>query len=198
MKLPFDHFDFIARWYDRLIGRPADDPLPRLLEAAAGGWVLDVGGGTGRNVQDLNASGVRVVICDFARGMVRQARGKGLSAVLGDVSHLPFAADCADRVLVVDAFHHFVHPAPEVAQRRAAQELLRVLRPGGRLVIEEPDIRHVGTKLVAWMERLLLMGSRFWTSEDLVSLFEAAGGRALHVEHNRFSAWIVFTKERAG
>ncbi|MGC8781027.1 MAG: class I SAM-dependent methyltransferase [Anaerolineae bacterium] len=195
MKLPCDHFDFIARWYDRLIGRPADDPLPGLLEAAAGQWVLDIGGGTGRNVHGLHALGARVVICDLARGMVRQARRKGLPAVLGDVFSLPFAADCADRMLVVDAFHHFVRPSPEVAQRRAARELLRVLRPGGRLVIEEPDIRQFGTKLIAWMERLLLMGSRFRPPQDLVALFEAAGARTLRVEHRPFSAWIVFTKE---
>lgn len=198
MKLPFDHFDLIAHWYDRLISRPAEDPLPSLLQAEPGQWVLDVGGGTGRNTHALRASGAQVVICDFAEGMVRQARGKGLSAVRGSVTHLPFKDNSADRILVVDAFHHFVHPSPEFAQRRAVHELLRVLCPGGRLVIEEPDTRHPGTQLIAWMERILLMGSRFWTLEDLVDVFEAAGARTLYAARNRFSALMVFTKERTG
>ncbi len=198
MKLPFDHFDLIARWYDRLISRPVADPLPSLVQAAAGQWVLDVGGGTGRNAHGLHLAGARVVVCDFAEGMVRQAQRKGLPAVRGSVTHLPFRSDSADRILVVDAFHHFVQPTPELAQRRAAQELLRVLRPGGRLVIEEPDIRQWGTRLIAWMERLLLMGSRFWTPEGLISLFEASGGRTLRIVQDRFSAVVVFTKGSAG
>lgn len=41
MRLPFDHFDLIACWYDRLITRPTDDPLPDLLAIEAGQWVLD-------------------------------------------------------------------------------------------------------------------------------------------------------------
>lgn len=73
MRLPFDHFDLIARWYDRLITRPADDPLPGLLAVEAGQWVLDVGGGTGRNVYGLRDLGAQVVVCDAAEGMVHQA-----------------------------------------------------------------------------------------------------------------------------
>lgn len=195
MKLPFDHFDLVARWYDRLIHRPANDPLHSLLRAEAGEWVLDVGGGTGRNTDRLRDLGARVVICDFAAGMVRQARHKGLTAVRGSVTHLPFKDSSADRIVVVDAFHHFVQPSPELAQRQAAQELLRVLRPGGRLVIEEPDTRHRVTRVIAWMEQILLMGSRFWSPEDLVHLFEEAGARTLHVVRDRFSASIVLTRQ---
>ncbi len=195
MKLPFDHFDLIAAWYDRLIHRPADDPLPALLRAEAGQWVLDVGGGTGRNADHLRSLGARVVVCDRAAGMVRQAQGKGLPAVRSSVTRLPFRDHSADRILVVDAFHHFVHPSPDLAQRQAAHELVRVLRPGGRLVIEEPDTRYLGTRLIAWMERILLMGSRFRSPESLVGLFEAAGAATLHVARDRFSALLVFTKE---
>jgi len=195
VKLPFDHFDLVARWYDRLIRRPADDPLPDLLCVAAGQWVLDVGGGTGRNVDRLAALGARVVVCDFAAGMVRQVRRKGLTAVRGSVVNLPFRDHSADRILVVDAFHHFVHPSPQVAQRQAAHELLRVLRPGGRLVIEDPDPSYPGTRLIAGIERILLMGSRFWPVEELVALFQAAGARPLQVMRHGFSALMAFTRE---
>jgi len=66
---------------------------------------------------------------------------------------------------------------------------LRVLDPGGRLVIEEPDIRHAGVKLIALMEKALLMGSRFLAADELASLF--AGGRQVTIHHDDMSLRLV-------
>lgn len=194
MRLPFDHFDLVARWYDRLISKPEHDRLPTLLDAAAGAFVLDVGGGTGRHATDLAARGARVVVYDLSRQMVGQAHHKGLAAVLGSVLRLPFPDASIDRMLVVDAFHHFALPTPAQAQPAAAAELLRVLRPGGRLVVEEPDITQRGVKLIALMEKVLLMGSRFLPGPELAALFEAQGARTLALERDHFNLWLVVTR----
>ncbi len=193
MKLPFDHFDLIAGWYDRVLHSSLDDRLHTALALQPGGWLLDVGGGTGALSRPLATAGARVLVCDLSEGMTRQAQAKGLRALQGSVARLPFADGSVERLLVVDAFHHFTRPSPAV-QIQGAFELLRVLQPGGRLVLEELDIRRPGVKAVALAEKLLLMGSRFLTPAHVVTLFESAGARTLAQEPSGSQVIFVFTR----
>jgi demethylmenaquinone methyltransferase/2-methoxy-6-polyprenyl-1,4-benzoquinol methylase len=126
--------------------------------------------------------------------MARRALERELPVVLADVTHLPFSAGVFDRVLVVDAYHHFVDPSPEYAQRMAGVELLRVLKCGGRLVLEEPNLRRWQARLIAVAERVLLMGSRFLSPESLVRRLEGEGARHVLSEEHGFSMNLVFEK----
>ena len=192
MGRAFDHFDLIARFYDRAITRSEDDPLPGIVDGHEGNLILDVGGGTGRNAASLMAGGAQVVVCDRSLEMLRQARAKELSCVLADVRRLPFADRCFDRVVAVDAFHHFVMPTAAEAQPMAAEEMLRIAKTQGRVIIEEPDIRKRGVKWIALGEKLLLMRSRFLEPEDLTKLFAAAGAKRILSEADHFNLWLVF------
>lgn len=194
MRFAVNHFDLIAHRYDSLFRRPSDDPLPRLIDAHQGDLILDVGGGTGRNALLLAREGARVVVSDLSMGMVRHALGRGLPAVLADVTHLPFGAGVFDRALVVDAYHHFVNPSPDAAQSLAIVELLRVLKYGGRLVVEEPNPKKWQTWLIAAAERVLLMGSRFLAPEILTRRITSEGGRCVLCEEHGFSVDLVFEK----
>ena len=170
-----DHFDLIARFYDRLFRFLSSERLIGLLQAWPAERILDIGGGTGR-VSQTFGDDYLVVVCDSSWGMLREARQKQLIACCGLAEDLPFADDAFDRIVMVDTFHHLRD------QHAAAKETLRVLRPGGRLVIEEPDIRRWAVKWVALGERLLLMRSRFYSVADLARVFEEAGARIAAIE----------------
>ena len=151
------HFDHLARIYDHFAGRPNLTVLRDLLGLPIRGWMLDDGGGTGRASYPFLSEVGRIVVVDASFPMLRAARRKDrLLAVKSLAEGLPFSDKCFERILVVDAFHHF-HDA-----RRSIGELSRVLKQGGRLVIEEPDLRRRAVKAVALAERLLLMKSRFF------------------------------------
>lgn len=183
-----DHFDLLAPLYDRVIGPPDPARLQTLLDLPTPGRLLDAGGGTGRVTAQLCGLAGEVVLLDQSLPMLRQAQAKGLATLRCDVARLPFPDASFDRVVVVDALHHFVNA------RAALADLLRVLRPGGRLVIEEPDIQHRVVKVVALAERLALMGSHFYTPEEIRAMLDAHGVR-VHVEiDGRFAAWVVAEK----
>jgi len=186
-----DHFRLVAPIYDRIMAPPDPDRLRSLLELPVAGRLLDVGGGTGRVAQALRGLVDEVVVLDESAGMLEQARLKGLTAVQGQAEQLPFADGAFARVLVVDAFHHLRD------QRRAAAEFLRVLAPGGRIVVEEPNVERMAVRFLALAEKLALMRSHFHPPVGVQQLFEAAGGSVRLVRDDR-TFWAVVTKSSSG
>jgi len=161
------HFDFIAPFYDRFFGnyQPVDRWI-ELLALPVNGILLDAAGGTGRVTQQLIDQVESVLVVDQSFGMLRQvANDCNFLAVQSNTEKLPFEDNSVDRVIMVDAFHHIVQ------QQKAANELWRVLKLGGVLLIEEPDIHTLGVKFVALVEKILLMPSHFVSSENIAAMF---------------------------
>jgi ubiquinone/menaquinone biosynthesis C-methylase UbiE len=186
MKLKIDHFGFLAASYERFIEVTVPEKLLQLLDLSNSDTVLDAGGGTGRVAQFLAENSHLTVVADPSRKMLRQAHRKtGVRSACSPGEHLPFPAGTFDRVIMVDAFHHVGN------QTEVARELWRVLKPGGRIVIEEPDIRTFPVKLIAVGETLLLMGSHFLTPAQIAGLFPGGISR---IEVQDATAWIVVDK----
>ena len=183
-----DHFGYLAPIYDRLIGPPDPARLRELLRLPVAGRLLDAGGGTGRVSSQLRLLVDNLGISDFSEQMLRQAQAKGISPTQTRVERLPFPAESFERVLVVDALHHFHH------QPAAIRDLIRVLKPGGRLVIEEPDINRFGVKLIALAEKLLLMGSHFHSPAEIREMVAAHGLPARIETDGALAAWVVADK----
>jgi SAM-dependent methyltransferase len=183
----FDHFGIIAPIYERVIAPPDADRLRALLELREGDCLLDVGGGTGRVAKHLDPFPCPAWVLDLSLGMLREARGQRLVPCRAVAEGLPFADGAFSRIVAVDSFHHF-HD-----QGAAAREMLRVLAPGGRLVVEEPDIRRFVVKLVALGERLALMRSHFRPPEDVMDLLRTQETE-VHCVADAPNYWVVVQK----
>jgi demethylmenaquinone methyltransferase/2-methoxy-6-polyprenyl-1,4-benzoquinol methylase len=184
-----DHFSFLAPFYDRVIPPPDLTRLRERLRLPAAGRLLDAGGGTGRVSAQLRHLVDEVIISDLSASMLQQALVKGhLLPAQAHAERLPFPAASFDRVVVVDALHHFCH------QREAIGDLLRVLKPGGRLVIEEPDIHRLVVKFVALGEKLALMRSHFYSAEQIRDMVSAQGYAAVIERDGQFNAWVSVDK----
>lgn len=133
-------FDGVARRYDltndvlsvgqtRLWRRAVADAIA----AKPGERVLDLAAGTGSSALPFVAAGAHTVCCDFSLGMLREGKRRhpAMPFVAGDGMRLPFADGAFDAVTISFGLRNVADPDV------ALTELLRVTRPGGRLVVCE-------------------------------------------------------------
>lgn len=118
--------------------------VQKIVAAKPGDRVLDLAAGTGTSSRSFAESGADTVACDFSVGMLRTGQAKLLSRdpkqaltrgtvsfAAGDALRLPFKGDAFDVVTISFGLRN-------VQRTRAAlEEMRRVTRPGGRLVVCE-------------------------------------------------------------
>ena len=177
-------FDDVARRYDltndvlslgqdrrwRRVVVDAVDPQP-------GERVLDLAAGTGTSSQPFADRGATVVPCDFSIGMLtvgKQAKPH-LAFTAGDGTRLPFADDTFDAVTISFGLRNIVDPDAGL------RELLRVTRPGGRLVVCEfshPTFAPFRTLYVEYLMRALPAVARAVSSSPDAYVYLAESIRA--------------------
>jgi demethylmenaquinone methyltransferase/2-methoxy-6-polyprenyl-1,4-benzoquinol methylase len=134
-------FDKVADRYDLLndalslgMDRRWRKVVARAVGAGSGQLVLDLAAGTGTSSRAFTRRGARCVACDFSLGMLAVGARRptlGLAFAAGDALELPFRDGTFDVVTASFGLRNVADTS------QALRELLRVTRPGGRLVICE-------------------------------------------------------------
>jgi SAM-dependent methyltransferase len=161
-----------VRFMDTVFGTPPDDPqrfrnVIEALRIAAGSRVLDVGcglGGAARALATLVGPAGRIVGVDNSATMIaeawRRADGRSLPVEfrVGDAHALPFADGTFDGSYAQGVFEVVADP------ERALAEMVRVVRPGGRVFLPTPDLGTVAVNAsdVALTRRIL----DYWCDQD--------------------------------
>ena len=133
-------FDEVASKYDLMNDlttfgqvRVWREAVTAAIEARPGLKVLDIAAGTGTSSAAYAARGADVVACDFSEGMLAEGRRRHpeLTFTWGDAMDLPFEDNTFDVTTISYGLRNIQDPDQALA------EMLRVTKPGGRLVIAE-------------------------------------------------------------
>jgi 2-polyprenyl-6-hydroxyphenyl methylase/3-demethylubiquinone-9 3-methyltransferase len=128
-------FDALMNPYDlaRRLSIVFDELLPREL---AGWQTLDLGCGTGWFSYEARQRGAHVISLDVSPSLTTLTRTRAQSQpVVGDGMYLPFTSHSFDLVIASEVIEHFSQPS------LGLQEIARVLKPGGWLVLTTPNRR---------------------------------------------------------
>jgi tellurite methyltransferase len=116
----------------------------------AGGFVLDVGCGMGRHCVYLGALGFRVAGMDVSPTGVQRSiqacasKGIALDGRVCDMAALPWSDNTFEAAFSTSTIHH--HLRADIV--RALDELWRVLKPGGLLLLDFPDVNTLDYALI--------------------------------------------------
>jgi SAM-dependent methyltransferase len=157
-------------WWFLGKGRLVADWAAEWFEPA--GCCLDVGCGTGANLERMKARGTWVGL-DASGEAIRfcMERGHG-RLVQARAGRMPFSDNAFDGAVALDLFEHLDD------DREAAAEIFRALKPGGRLIVTVPA--HPGL----WGAHDLAMGhKRRYSRSSLEGILAGAGFSMLRLTH---------------
>jgi ubiquinone/menaquinone biosynthesis C-methylase UbiE len=196
-----ESYDAVARTYaDEIYGELRGKPFDRQLldqfaERVRGkGWVCDVGCGPAQVARYLSDRGAEVFGLDLSAGMLAEARrlNPDLQFVQSSMTELGLASES---LFAITVFYSIIHiPRQQVVA--ALAEMLRVLKPGGSLLLTF----HLGTGDSHHEEMLghrVSMDMALFATEEMSGYIRGAGLRVDEVlERDPYAPEVEYQSRR--
>ncbi|MDR7855970.1 class I SAM-dependent methyltransferase [Tissierella sp.] len=161
-------FDRVYKHYDnfiKLFNLNKMDEIKDVLELQGEEIVLDIGGGTGKLAEYICKDCKIVYVLDESKGMLTKVEANTrVAPVLGDALNTNFENNSMDIVILSDILHHIEN------QQRLIEEIHRVLKKNGKLIILDFEKNHIKTKILKAFEFTLFGRLYFRTSKDVINL----------------------------
>ena len=187
-----------TRFVGRIFARLMNDSHSALTDWALthlkidkGATVLDVGCGGGRTIEKLAHIAASVYGIDYAAGSIGESQSHNKRLIAegrvhvqrASVSQLPFTRDLFDVVTAIETQYYW----PDLA--KDMREILRVLKPGGRLMIVAESYKGGRND---WLlgPVMKLIGSNRLSAEDQRALFQSAGYTEIELFEELRKGWL--------
>ncbi|OGI36049.1 MAG: hypothetical protein A2283_09880 [Lentisphaerae bacterium RIFOXYA12_FULL_48_11] len=187
----FNFFDIVSPFFDKIVpgAKKSFDIIEKNCNIKVADKILDLGGGSGRIASFFINKAREITVVDSSRGMIKQCeKRKGINCILADAENLPFRDGYFDKIIIVDALHHFHN------QESVIREVARVLKKEGKLVIEEFNPEKIIGRLIEFFEEILNMHSIFYSPRRLSDFLSRCGFGIKLVNDRKSTYYIVAEK----
>ena len=166
-------FDKVSPFYDsfmKLMGLYREEKLLKFMNLKGTEIVIDIGGGTGYLTYKIAEKTKLVYLIDESEKMaLRAPKSSRIKTLICDILQNPLEAGIADVILISDVFHHIEE------QEKLAEEIKRLLKNNGVIIIHDFDISDIRTRILNAFEFLLFGKLYFRTRQYFQDLFTSRG-----------------------
>lgn len=187
-------YDFLFKLQEFFIEKGYKKNIPLLLQyvdVKPDDAILDVGGNTGKitNVYSENSKKIYVLEPEHKNVLFGMKRRKHIGFIEGDAGRMPFSSEYFDKVVILLSFHH----VPD--QDTSLQEIYRVLKASGRLIMLELDPSLRLGKWIKFYENIIRhMGCKFYSPLELKNKIEKHNFQKVFVRSAPKGYFVIASK----
>jgi demethylmenaquinone methyltransferase/2-methoxy-6-polyprenyl-1,4-benzoquinol methylase len=163
-------FDKVYKHYNsfmKLFNLYKVDEITKMLELKGEEIVGDIGGGTGYLADYISSYCKKVYVIDESDKMLSKVNcNDKIKIVKGNALSLSIEDNTFDCIIISDVLHHIYE------QDKLINEIYRLLKPNGKLLILDFNRKHIRTRLLYFFEFLLFGRLYYRTFSEVISMLQ--------------------------
>jgi ubiquinone/menaquinone biosynthesis C-methylase UbiE len=152
--------------------------------------ILDTGGNTGKITEAYSKNCKEVIVLEPKRSIVEYGRSHrpNIKFIEGGAENIPLPDNYFDKVVASASFHHFSD------QDKALEEMKRVLKPDGKIIILEIDPNTPRGKRLKFCETVFHTGAKLYQPAQLSKKIQAHNLEVLSIDSNYLGYFLTAVK----